>query len=293
MTRRRVLIAGCGDVGTALGIALAADGHRVWGLRRRPDGLPADIAPVAADLGRPDTLRDLPREIDALVYAAAADAFDEAAYRTAYVDGVRHVLAALAARGALLRRVLFVSSTAVYGQTAGEWVDETSATEPSGFSGRVMLEGEVAAGTAGGAGAAVAIVRLGGIYGPGRERLIEEVRAGRATLAPGAPQWTNRIHRDDAAGVLRHLLGVEHAAGVWIGVDHEPADRADVLRWLADRLGVPPPPVAPAERRSGRPRTNKRCVNAKLLAAGYRFRYPTYREGYAAVLESAIPVQNA
>lgn len=288
MTRRHVLVAGCGDVGTALGLALAEAGHRVWGLRRRADGLPAPIEPIGADLGRPETLAGLPPEVDTLVYTAAADAFDEGAYRRAYVDGVRHVVAALGACGAPLDRLVFASSTAVYGQSAGEWVDETSPTEPAGFSGRVLLDGEAAARAAGGE---VVIVRLAGIYGPGRERLIETVRAGRATIRPDGPEWTNRIHRDDAAGALAHLTTRAGAGGVWIAVDDEPADRATVLRWLAARLGAPPPSVAPPPP-ADRPRTNKRCRNAKLVASGYRFRHPTFREGYAAVLSSSIPVQN-
>lgn len=289
MTRRAILIAGCGDVGTALGVRLAEAGHRVWGLRRHADRLPASITPVAADLAEPASLGRVPSGVDTLVYAAAADAFDERSYRRAYVDGLRNVLAALEARGARLDRVLFASSTAVYGQTNGEWVDEESPTEPSGFSGRVMLEGEA---TARCAGCPAALVRLGGIYGPGRGRLVEEVRAGRATVPADGPEWTNRIHRDDAAAALAHLVALPAIDGPWVAVDEEPADRAEVLRWIAARLGAPPPAVraAPAVP-PARPRTNKRCCSAKLVASGFRFRYPTWRDGYALLLASSKPVQ--
>lgn len=279
---RRVLIAGCGDVGTALGVLLAAQGHSVFGLRRRAGLLGPPLHPVAADLAEPATLRALPDGVDTLVYAAAADGFDEAAYRRAYVDGLANVLAALRARTAPLARVAYCSSTAVYAQDDGAWVDETSPAEPRGFSGRRLLDGERLALAS---GARPIVVRLAGIYGPGRTRLIDQVRAGTATCTEGAPTWTNRIHRDDCAGVLAHLLALPAPDPLWIGVDHEPAPLCTVLDWLAARLGAPPPRRVPAGEATGRrERSNKRCRNARLAASGYGFRFPTFREGYGAVL---------
>jgi nucleoside-diphosphate-sugar epimerase len=102
----------------------------------------------------------------------------------------------------------------------------------------------------------------------------------------GGPGYTNRIHRDDAAGALAHLAARPDAAPCYVGVDCEPATEADVLAWLAARLRVAPSDAAPPPARARRARGSKRCRNALLLAAGYRFRYPTYREGYAALLEA-------
>jgi nucleoside-diphosphate-sugar epimerase len=278
----RILIAGAGYVGSALAARLAADGHAVFGLRRRPAGLPAGVTPLAADLCDPASLRALPEALDAVVYTAAAGGGGEAAYRAAYVDGVRNLLDALAARPHPPRRFLFSSSTAVYGQTGGEWVDETSPTGPADFRGRVLLEGEalLAAGPI-----PASVLRFGGIYGPGRTRLLDAVRAGTVALAPGGPHYTNRIHRDDCAGALRHLLGLAAPAALYLGVDDEPADRAEVLRWLAARLGAPDPRVDPAAARDpGARGGNKRCSNARLHASGYRLAYPSFREGYSALI---------
>jgi len=280
----RVLVAGCGYVGSALAAELAAEGHTVFGLRRRPVGLPPGVAPIAADLSDPTSLAALPRELDAVVYAAAADGFSDAAYGAAYVDGPRRLLEALVAANER-PRVLFTSSTAVYGQSDGEGVDETSETRPAGFSGARLLEGEA---VLLGAPLPATVVRLGGIYGPGRMRLVERVRGGEARLRGGPPLYTNRIHRDDCAGVLRHLLLAADPAAVYLGVDCEPAAESDVLRWIAHELGLPEPPAA--DDAAGaldpplRPRGSKRCSNRRLLASGYRFRFPTYREGYAAAL---------
>ena len=293
----RILVAGCGYVGTALSRRLLADGHTVFGLRRQPEGLPAGIQPIAADLCDPTSLRAALAEvehggIDAVVYAAAAGRGDAQSYRRTYVEGLRNVIEWAGAQGMRPPSVLFTSSTAVYAQSDGEWVDETSATEPTQFSGSLMLEAEsLLAGSAGGG----TVLRLGGIYGPGRTRLIDNVRSGRASIRAGAPRWTNRIHREDAAGALHHLLARLLANApvdpVYIGVDDEPADEADVLRWLATRLGAPAPPVAADAETdvppTGRAATNKRCRNRRLRESGYDCRFPTYREGYGALIDAA------
>jgi nucleoside-diphosphate-sugar epimerase len=280
----RVLVAGCGYVGSALAARLAAEGHAVWGLRRSPGELPQGVQPLKADLAEPSTLAGLPPSLDCVVYAAAPGGAADERYRAVYLDGVRNLLAALESRGQRPRRVLLTSTTGVYGQQAGEWVDEDSPTQPDGFRGQRPLEGErlLLAGPF-----PATVLRLGGIYGPGRTRLIEQVRSGRATCVPGL--WSNRIHRDDCAGALRHLMLLDNPAPLYLGVDQEPVDLCDVQRWLAARLGVAPPAAVenadveaatPGRRRS----SNKRCSSERLVASGYRFLFPTFREGYGAML---------
>lgn len=273
----RVLVAGCGYVGTQLGVELAAGGDTVFGLRRDPSSLPAAIAPVAADLRDPQTLRDLPA-VDAVAYTTAADGFSEGAYRAAYVHGLANLLAALPSPP---RRLVFVSSTSVYAQQQGEWVDETSPAEAEHWSADALRAGEALAHE--GAEQTV-VLRLGGIYGPNRTRLIDEALAG-ATYTAGDPRYTNRIHRDDCAGALAYLLRHPSPDELYLGVDDEPADRRTVLEWLATRLGAPAPRLVRAtDDDPRRERSNKRCSNARLRAAGYAFRYPTFRDGYAALL---------
>jgi nucleoside-diphosphate-sugar epimerase len=279
----RVLIAGCGYVGSALGRRLCDAECEVFGLRRTTVGLADGILPVAADLSESATLRAIPSRLDAVVYTAAADGFSEAAYNAAYVQGLRNLLHALAEQEQSPRRILFTSSTAVYGQNEGEWVDEMSPTEPQGFAGRCLLEGERLLLTC---RYPSLVVRLGGVYGPGRTRLIESVRSGTARLREGPPRYTNRIHRDDCAGVLAHLLGLAAPKPMYLGVDCEPADEAVVLGWLAERLGVSPPQSGTGRGTpNGRSRGNKRATNDRLLASGYRFLFPTFREGYGALLQ--------
>ncbi len=276
----RVLIAGCGYVGTELGAQLVQAGHAAWGLRRRPRGFPPGLAPLPADLHDPRTLRALPPDLDVVVYAASAGAAGVIAYRDAYVDGPRRLIDALVAQRQAPRAFVFVSSTGVYAQRTGEWVDEDAPTEPVEPSAQVLLEGEGVARTA---PWTTVVVRLGGIYGPGRTTIVDAVRAGRAAIPAGEPVWTNRIHRDDAAGALAHLCALSDPAPFYVGVDHEPATLETVFTWLAARLSAPAPPRGgPPDATAGR--GNKRCSSARLRASGYAFRYPTFREGYDALI---------
>jgi nucleoside-diphosphate-sugar epimerase len=274
----RVLIAGCGYVGSALAARLAAAGAEVFGLRRRAAALPPGVVPVAADLADPAALRALPGPFDAVVYAAAPDRREESAYRAVYADGVARLVEATA--GA---RFVLVSSTTVYGQDDGAWVDETSLTEPSGFTGRIVLEGEACVL----AGAALPLVlRCGGIYGPGRTRLLDAARAGSLTVSPAATRYTNRIHRDDVAGALAHLLRLAAPERLYLGVDAEPASEETVYRWLAARVGRPLPEPGPRDAGAVRSPSGKRCSSRRLLASGYRLLFPTFREGYGALADA-------
>ena len=272
-----LLIAGCGDLGCRTGLQLAGQGWRVQGLRRQVAALPDAIAPLVGDLSQRSCPAGWPgRSPDDLLYAAAAERSDEAAYRTAYVEGLRHVLEWLASHGQRPKRLLFVSSTAVYGQHEGEWVDEDSPCEPRGFTGRVLLEAEH---LALGSGIPTSVVRLAGLY-EGRSRwLVDQLRAGQVPMAE-PPQYSNRIHRDDAATLLSCLLLAdargEGLAPIYLGVDDEPAPLHEVADWLRARLDITTPGHQPMVRRAG----SKRCRNARARSLGWAPRYPSYREGY-------------
>ncbi len=274
-----ILIAGCGDVGGELARRLLADGHEVYGLRRRVHLLPAGVRPIAADLQDPDSLRAVPEGIDAVCYAAAADGRSPGAYRAAYVDGPRNLLRAVG-RASTLGRVLYTSSTRVYPHSAGEWVDEDSPTGGDDYA-RLLLEGEAVVRDN---AAAAVVVRLAGIYGPGRTRLVDRVRAGE----PCSAACTNRIHRDDCAGLLRHLLRLDRPLPLYLGADHQPATECEVMRWIAARLGLPAPAPADAGEAAG----GKRCRNARLVSSGYAFEHRSFRDGYGALL-AGVPGQAA
>lgn len=268
-----LLLVGCGDLGAGLAARLVASGHRVTALKRTPPAAPlAGVTYRLADLTQPHTLADLGGPFAQVFVILAPGARDAAAYQAVYGAGIDQLRARLAGR---VGHWLFVSSTSVYGQNAGEWVDEDSTTAPTSATAKWLLTAERCLAES---GAPATTVRFSGIYGPGRERLLRQVLAG-APVQYDPPSYTNRIHRDDCLGALewlhrRQLAGME-LAPIYVASDDEPAPAGEVARGLAAELGVPAPPAAAA----GGPQ-NKRCHNDRLRRTGYRFAYPSWREGY-------------
>lgn len=277
-TPKTIVIAGSGDLGTEAGLRFVAAGHRVIGIRRRADVLPVSFERQSVDLRheRPS----IPAETDVVVVALTAGERSAEAYRATYFDGLRSVLGAVEASRAQPRTVL-VSSTAVYDLDDGSWMDERTPAPASSPTAAVLLETERQ--LAGSVTDSV-ILRLSGIYGPGRERLIDQVRAG-DTRIPRGSLFTNRIHRDDAAQAIVHLALHHAPPRLVIGVDDEPAQLGDVLTFIAGELGLPAPGQPSSRTRDDRGKVgDRRFRNAVLRGSGFEFAYPTFREGYAAVL---------
>ena len=275
----RILIVGAGDIGGHLAEQLAGAGHSVWGLRRSDKPVGDGVTLIQADVADTETLQNLPDNLDILVYCVASPVFSKEGYHAYYYRGLRHILKAL--KGQKLQRAFFVSSSSVYHQMDGEWVDETSETRPTSFAGKEMLAAEDALLKADVPGT---VVRFTGIYGPGRTRMIEQARQG-GHCDPEPPVWTNRIHRDDCVGVLKFMIEQTLAGkaleSVYLATDDEPATLFDVLEWMKDRIGdVEPDHDLPEATR----RANRRCSNKRLHELGYKLQYRNYREGYDVLL---------
>jgi electron-transferring-flavoprotein dehydrogenase len=263
-----VVIAGAGDVGGRLAALLARRGDEVIALRRREVEPGPGTRALRADLATGAGLDRLPRSPEAVVFCAAPDERSETSYRALYLDGLRRLLDACDAR-----RVLFVSSTAVYAEDAGEWVDEATPARPPAFNGRVLLEAEHAlAPHAGGV-----VLRLSGIYGPGREAMLRRARMSEA----GRPRWSNRIHAEDAASALAHLLGHPEPGRLYLGNDDRPVLEHEIVAWLRHQEGLPPLPVA------DQPECGRRVSNAHLRISGWAPRFPDFTSGYGPLLAAA------
>lgn len=281
-----ITIIGCGDVGTRCA-TLLREHHRITAARRNIDALPAWPGKRHCDVGDATSLGWLAdHPTDVLIYSLAAASFQDADYQLAYVTGVQNVLSALADQLTSVKRVIFVSSTGVYHQDDGSVVDENSATKPVRFNGQRVLEGERLVNATGKG----SCVRFSGIYGPGRLRMINRVASGNFTPAAKA-KLTNRIHVDDCAGALAHIVGLVESDAVencYLASDDRPASNVEVETFIATELGLTY--TAAAETNSynagGRIAGSKICSNARLRASGYEFLYPDFESGYRQLIGS-------
>jgi nucleoside-diphosphate-sugar epimerase len=289
----RVAILGCGYVGLELARQLVDD-HEVVGVRRSDAGVDAVRATgataVQADVTDADALDRVP-DADALVFAASSGGRGADAAREVYVDGLRTAIDAFAARDAAPDRLLYISSTGVYGDHDGDWVDESTPIEPTTEKTAVLAEAErVATEYAAERGIDGTVARFAGLYGPDRYRL-ERYLEGPVTAG-----YLNMVHRDDAAGAVRFFLEGDVRDDAVVVVDDEPVDKHAFADWLADACGVERPPKQSKQERleasdlseaaERRILTSKRCSNARLRELGYELRYPTFRAGYRAAIDA-------
>jgi nucleoside-diphosphate-sugar epimerase len=271
-----ILVVGCGDIGYRVALALHGQGHRVTGIKRRP---PVDFSPfpiLTADIRQSSALAALTADFDWVLFIVSPGNRQLADYQAVYQLGLDNLLTHFSRAGSR-PKWLMVSSTSVYGQNQGEWVDEASLAQPASETSRCLLAAEQRLWEA---DTSHCVVRFSGIYGPGRDWLLRRVARG-DSIQQQPPLYTNRIHRDDCVAVLLFLierqLAGERLESCYLGSDNEPAPLWDVMCWIAQQYAYPMPaalnlPVASEQ--------NKRCGNARLTALGYDFLYPSYRQGY-------------
>jgi len=272
----KVLIVGCGDLGLAIAKPLLASGIEVTGVRRtaqQVDGMEM----IQADVSQPATLAVLEAiRPEIIIYCVAAHAQSDEAYQSAYVDGLRNVLATQE-HNQNLKHVFFVSSTRVYGQATEALLDESVEAIPADFGGERLLEAERllqllrCGGTA---------LRLSGIYGPGRLRMIN--LAQQPASWPGHNGWSNRIHRDDAAAfivfLVKQVMAGLRLESCYIVTDSMPVTQHEVLHWIAAEIGVKAAGTMPLVQ------GGMRLSNRRMLATGFKLGYPDYQAGYASLL---------
>jgi nucleoside-diphosphate-sugar epimerase len=278
----RVLVAGAGWLGSAVARALAARGDRVTAVRRSAARLRdlegPGIEGLALDLSDPREARRLPDGIDAVVACQSAAGDGAGPYRRAYVDVNRSLLDRF--RGPGLRAFVYTGSTGVFGQRDGGEVDESTPPAPSGPAAEVLVEAERVLLAAASGGAPSVVLRLSGIYGPGRPWPVERVRVGALALGPGDGAWLNLCHLEDAVAAVLAVLDRGRPGRVYHASDAHPPRRRELVEWVAARLGIPVPtgarPYEGADRRilAGRSR-------AEL---GLELAYPSFREGVEALL---------
>ena len=271
-----VLIAGCGYVGIATAKRFLAQGWNVTGWTRSDEIADGDltIQRCAVDLRDPEDVRKNFFPCDLVVHCASSGGGGAAEYRRLYRDGAANLVSSFPRA-----RILFTSSTSVYPQHDGGWVDEDSPAEPASAKGKILREAEtIVLGTGG------IVLRLAGIYGPGRSFFRQSILNGTASLSDRADRYVNQIHRDDIASAI--LLVARRTTitppRIFNVVDDAPSPRGEILTWLSTQMKKPLVDSAAAFE-GRRADSDKRVSNAKLRALGWSPQYSSYKEGLLTV----------
>jgi nucleoside-diphosphate-sugar epimerase len=282
-----VLIVGCGDVGIRTGALLLKQDWSVMGVRRNTAKLPTAFVGYAANYTQPGSL-DFMAELRPDFVLTTFNPTDRslAGYKAGFTTAMSNLLCGLGQHRP--RHILMASSTRVFAEANGGWVDEGSALTGDDPWARAIITAEQQLLNS---GHSASVVRFAGIYGIPGGRLLSRIRRGE--LCPPEPvSYTNRIHREDCSGFLAHLLQLAQAEKailpVYVGVDDQPAPRYEVESWLAREMGLedqmagqPAPVDQPTRHNSA---GHKRCRNRALHDSGYRLIYPDYKSGYKALL---------
>lgn len=280
---KKALLIGCGDLGLETARQLHAEGFEIHAARRSIDQLPDHIdgnalKKIKLDVTDLKSLKVIaPINWDIVVITLTARG--EEAYWQTYVEGISNLLETLKQSQDKACLILFASSTSVYSQNNGEWVDEQSVVEPAGYSGRTMLEAERLLRES---EFVTSCVRFSGIYGNKRGgHLLQVLQSGR--ICPKQPvRYSNRIHLIDCAAVFVHLVKQykenQTLRPVYLGCDGNAPTLREVMEWLANQHNIDLDTLIEDYKpdRGG----NKRCKSCYLEQEGFEYKYKNYKEGY-------------
>ena len=286
MSKSRLII-GCGYLGRRVADRWLSAGDTVHAFTRSAAHgeafRAAGMLPIIGDVTKPNSLSDLP-EVDTLLFAVGYDRTVEGpSIEEVYAVGFQNVLNALNDRAG---RVIYISTTGVYGDAQGSWIDESTPTDPHRAGGKASLAAEQALAASQFAERGTSL-RLAGIYGPDRLPYLQQISVGEPIAAP-SKGWLNLIHVDDAAQAVIVTAEAESVPPLLCVSDGAPAERGAFYREVAQLMGAPAPQfVDPPEGspRAARAAADKRVSNRQLIESlGIELRYPSYREGLAAIL---------
>lgn len=275
----KVLIVGCGDLGTAIAARLQQK-HEVVGLRVSDKLLPHGMQTIQADVTKPNMLKQLEKlSPNIIIYCVSAGGQTDEKYQSSYVAGLKNVLTTQI-QNASLQHVFFVSSTRVYGQITNDLLDENTPAIPADFGGERLLEAENVLKAL---PCKSTSMRLSGIYGAGRLYLVNMSKD--LSKWPQENHWSNRIHRDDAAAFIASMTNKaiqnQPIADCYIVTDSMPTQQYDVLKWLAAKQNIDATNIRTPLATGG-----KRLSNRRMRETGFELQYPNYQAGYSHILKT-------
>lgn len=284
------LIIGCGYLGRRVAAHWYENGRDVYALTRSTETATQFSShgwnPIIGDITKPESIAPFP-VIDTVLLSVGFDRRAGYDIHTAFVEGIQNTIAKLPAS---ISRLIYISSTGVYSQSNGEWVDEESVCEPKRPGGVACLEAERFLQQSQFSDRLV-ILRLAGIYGPGRIPRIDSIQKGEPINSP-AYGYINLIHVDDAVQAVAAASKYEKTPTTFVIGDDEPVNRSDYFGFVARELNAPPVCFTEPEVDShvaSRAMADKRIRNHRMTAElGINLKYPTYREGVSEILKSHI-----
>lgn len=270
------LILGCGYLGGRVAKLWHHAGRPVFAASRNPSHLPSEVEPIVCDVLQADSLANLPG-VETVLYAIGFDRTSGASMRAVYVDGLANVLDRLPPP----KQFIYISSSSVYGQTDGGWVNETSPTEPMEESARIVADAEAMLRSK---MPGAMVLRFAGIYGPGRLLRRQTIEKGEPIVGD-ADKWLNLIHVEDGARAVLSAEERGEPGRIYNICDDHPVRRRNFYATLAHYLGapeptfqLPSPDAMPPHERANR-RINNRRMKEELQV---ELRYPDYDQGLRA-----------
>lgn len=270
---KHLLLIGHGFLGHAIAAKFRREGWQVTAVSKH-----AEPGQLAADVTDRDSVNRLP-QADRIIHCAASGRGGPEAYRQVYLEGCRNLISAFPSTP-----LLFTSSTSVYGQIDGSWVDETSPTKPSRETGELLLDAEDLVIEAGGT-----VLRLAGLYGPGRSVLLQKFLRGEATIEEQGERFLNQIHRDDAAAAAWMTIGHEVHPGRFNVADDHPLSQLECYQALAEHFQRAMPPNVPRDLNRKRGWSNKRVQNHRIKQLGWRPQFASFLDAVPALVPTLAP----
>lgn len=267
----KVLIIGCGKLGTRLAEILNAEGHQIWALKRHPEHLPSFINPLQGDLSYPPEIEWT--VFDLIYVVISPDQRDRLAYQELYEVKFPALVRILRNQLKPSQTIIFVSSTHIYSENQGNWINHKTEARAYDYRSQALLTAEKSLLDS---NKLIRIVRFSGLYDQNATFIFNQLQAGKLE---NAGDYSNRIHREDAARFLAYLTTYSGNETEFLASDNEPVKKGVLISWLADQCGLPQPQFEKNQI------SGKRCDNRSMLDSGFVLVYPNYQAGYRTLIE--------
>ncbi len=281
----KILIVGCGQLGFSIVKNADPDIFKLYGFSRSLKKSPPSIVMHQVDILKNeaiDVIKSVNPEI--IIYAVSADTQSVESYQDHYVAGLKKTYAALLELDHF-KHLFFVSSTRVYGQKTTKILSELDIAEPSDYGGEALIEAEAVARQL---KDKATILRLSGIYGPNRTRMIQLAQSNPGNW-PATNNWSNRIHEEDAARfivfLIKRIMLKEPIEPLYLVTDGIPTKQYDVLTWIRKRLQLTTDTIEIPILESG-----KQLQSVLLNQNGFILKYPDFTYGYEAIIDKGSSI---